>query len=112
MSEHELYLIKELAKQQMWKIGCEKLFGQEVSIDELPSAILEIGRQKMYADNTFSEGTMQMFDETRRLDTFEEYSREKVIGYHDELLSKQMLITVFEKELRSDYEKFCTERDR
>lgn len=94
------YLIAELAQTEMWRIGCERLFGEEVEkLDELPQKIMIIGRREMYKDNFLSEPYGVC-------DTFEEYCEHRVLTHRSQMFTKELLIKIFEKELRADYEAF------
>ena len=98
------YLVHELAKAECWRTGCEALFGKEfVSNEELAKAVMEVGRKELNSKSTYHFVT----DDAN---TFEEYCEAKVLGYRKGLLTKEAFIKVFEKELRADYETYCTEK--
>ena len=100
------YLITELVKAEVWKAGCIKAFGKEfVSNQELANAVKEIGRAELYRSSTFHSAAA-----IGDVDSFEQFCNNKVyVSVDRPYLTKAMLIKAFEKELRADYDTYCTE---
>lgn len=100
MNNNVEYLITELAKAEMWRVGCEKLFGKEIdTVDELPAEIIRIGRERMFNEYFLSEPC-------GICETYEEYCANRELSYRSKLFTKETLFKVFEKELRAEYETF------
>ena len=108
MNENEKYWVNQLAKSVMWRLGCQALFGKELEgFDEaeIRELIFAKGKEELLYQRTYH----YPFKE----ETFEDFCDRNIIstGVADDLLTKQMIAVVCEKELRLTYEKVCAETD-
>lgn len=107
MNEKEKYLVNQLAKSVLWRLGCQELFGKELEgfdEDEIREFIFAKGKEVLLNDRTYHY--------PNKADTFEAFCNNNIIrGIADDLLTKEMIAVVCEKELRKAYEEVCAETD-